>query len=157
MDSKKFDYYIFIDYSENLIGYNIIEESKIPFLVPKIQRFRHYNKAKNKKIYIKNIRESIKRENILSYFIRNKIKHISQNMEIYADVLEFLKNHKNCIIFVSIDNQQYPAFRKIVNVLDGNKVRIEQESELKENSLEYKLSLVLDNLLNIERLKQEND
>jgi len=26
---KEFDYYIFIDYSENLIGYNIIEKEKL--------------------------------------------------------------------------------------------------------------------------------
>ena len=29
MDKKEFDYYIFIDYSENLIGYLIIEVCRI--------------------------------------------------------------------------------------------------------------------------------
>jgi len=29
MEKKEIDYYIYIDYSENLIGYNIIEKNKV--------------------------------------------------------------------------------------------------------------------------------
>ena len=51
---KEFDYYIFIDFSENLIGYSIIENNKLKELLPKILRFRHYEDAKNRKLYLKN-------------------------------------------------------------------------------------------------------
>ena len=37
---REFDYYIFIDYSENLIGYNIIEKEKVGELLLKTSRFR---------------------------------------------------------------------------------------------------------------------
>lgn len=70
------------------------------------------------------------------------------------DVLEFLKKHENCIIFISVDNRQYPAFRKMVNIIDGENIIIKQESELIKGTPEYQISLVLDNLLNIERLKK---
>lgn len=149
---KEFDYYIFIDYSENLIGYNIIEKEKLKGLLPKILRFRHYRKARNKKLYLKNIKNTIKREDIMSSFLRFKIKEMSKNMEIYLDVLEFLKKHENCIIFVSVDNHEYPTFRKMVSIADGEKTIVKQESELIDGTPEYQASLVLDNLLNIERL-----
>lgn len=77
-----------------------------------------------------------------------------KNMEIYLDILEFLKTHENCIIFISVDNRQYPAFRKMVNIVDGKNVVVKQESELIKGTAEYQASLVLDNLLNIERTKE---
>lgn len=150
----EFDYYIFIDYSENLIGYNIIEKNKIKELLPKITRLRHYRSAGNRRLYLQNIKKTFKRDNIKSYFLKLKIKDMSKNMEIYLDVLEFLKKHDNCIIFVSVDNRQYPAFRKMVNIVDGDNIVIKQESELKPSTMEYQLSLILDNMLNIERLKE---
>src|SRR3989344_286559 len=153
---KEFDYYIFIDYSETLIGCCIIENIKLKELLPKIARFRHYRTARDKKLYLKNIKKTIKRDNIKSSFLKLKIKDMGKNMDIYLDVLEFLKKHENCIIFISVDNSQYLAFRKMVNIVDGENVIIKQESELVEGTPEYKASLVLDNLLNIERTK-END
>jgi len=151
MGSKEFDYYIFIDYSESLIGYLIIEKQKFNELLPKISRFRHYRNARNKKLYLKNIKNTIKRDNIESSFIKLKIKDMGKNMDIYLDIMEFIKKHRNCIIFVSVDNRQYVAFRKMVSMLDGDNIIIKQESELIEGTPEYKVSLVLDNLLNIAR------
>lgn len=150
---KKFDYYIFIDYSENLIGYSIIKNERIKELLPKIARFRHYNNAENKKLYLKNIKNTLKRENIKSYFLKLKIKEMYKNIDIYTDVLEFVKNHDSCIIFISVDNRQYSSFRKIVNIVNGGNIVVKQESELEKGTPEYQASLVLDNLLNIERLR----
>ena len=154
MGKKQFDYYIFIDYSESLIGYAIIENKKLKELLPKISRFRHYRSARDKSLYLKNIKNTIRIENIKALFFKLKIKETPKNIEIYSDVLEFLKNHENCIIFISIDNSQYPVFKKIVNILDGKNVVVKQESELIEGTPEYRASIVLDNLLNIERLKK---
>ena len=151
---KEFDYYIFIDFSENLIGYSIIENNKLKELLPKILRFRHYKDAKNRKLYFKNANNTIKRDNPQSSFLKLKIKGMHKNMEIYLDVLEFLKKHENCIIFISIDNRQYSAFEKMVNIVDGKKVIVKQESELIKGTPEYQVSLVLDNILNIERLRK---
>jgi hypothetical protein len=151
---KEFDYYIFIDYSENLIGYSIIENKRFKELIPKLSRFRHYKSAKNRKLYLKNVNQSIKREEIKSSFLRLKIKEMHKNVEIYADILEFLKKHDNCLIFVSVDNRQYSAFKKMINIVDGENVIVKQESELVKGTEEYQVSLVLDNLLNIERLKE---
>jgi hypothetical protein len=151
---KEFDYYIFVDFSENLVGFSIIEKEKLKELLPKISRFRHYKEAKNRKLYLKNINKTIKRDNIKSSFLKLKIKDMCKNMDIYSDVLEFLKKHENSIIFISVDNRQYPAFRKLVNIFDGENVVVKQESELVKGTPEYQTSLVLDNLLNIERLKK---
>lgn len=151
---REFDYYIFIDRSESLISYAIIERQKLKELLPKISRFRHYRTTKNRKLYLKHIRKTIERDNIKSSFLKLKIKKIYRNIEIYSDVLEFLKKHENCIIFISVDNSQYLAFRKMVGIIDGENIVIKQESELREGTPEYQVSLVLDNLLNIERLRK---
>ena len=151
---REFDYYIFIDYSENFIGYSIIENIKLKEILPKISKFAHYNKLRHKISYIHSIKKIIEKENILSYFVRHKIREVRQNMEIYSDVLSFLKNHYNCIIFVSVDNHEYPNFRKLVEIVNGNKVVVKQESQLVRGTPEHKVSLVLDTLLNIERLKK---
>jgi hypothetical protein len=42
----------------------------------------------------------------------------------------------------------------MVNIVDGENVIIKQESELIKGTPEYRASLVLDTLLNIERLKK---
>ncbi len=151
---KEFDYYIFIDYSENLIGYSIISKEKIKELLPKITRFRHYRGAGDRKQYLKNVKNTFKRDDLKSYFLKLKIKDMHKNMEIHLDVLEFLKKHENCIIFISVDNSQYPAFRKMVDIINGENTVVKKESELIIGTPEYRVSLVLDNLLNIERLKK---
>mgnify|MGYP001564166223 CR=1 FL=1 len=79
---KEFDYYIFIDYSENLIGYSIIEKTKLKEVLPKILRFRHYRAAKDKKLYLKNVKKAIERDNIKSSFLKLKIKEIHKNIEV---------------------------------------------------------------------------
>lgn len=150
---KEFDYYIFIDYSENLIGYSIIEKNKVPNLLLKIERFRHYRGSRERKIYLSHIKNTIKREGIRAYFEKIKIVNMRYNLDLFSEVLEFIKKHDNCIIFISVDDFQYELFRKLVHVIDNDKTRVVKESQLKRGSIEYQLSLVLDNLLNIERRK----
>lgn len=153
MNIKEFDYYIFIDYSENFIGYNIIEKDNIKELLSKISRFRHYKNLRNKKIYLKNIRKTIKREKILFYFLKFGIKRMYKNIDIYAEVLEFIKGHADCVIFISVDNRQFKAFKKLVGFVDGERILVKKESELVRGTPEHQISFVLDNLLNIERKK----
>lgn len=155
MRHKKFDYYIFVDFSENLIGYNIISNKKMFELLPKISRFRHYKETRNRKIYLKNVRNTLKRENIKSYFLKFKIKELYENADVYADILEFVRKNNNCIIFISVDDRQYKAFRKLVGYVDGESVVVKKESQLEKGNPEYKISLVLDNVLNIERNKDD--
>ncbi len=151
----EFDYYIFIDYSKNLIGYSIIEKEKIKELLPKLSRFKHYNEIKKRKLYLKNINKTIKRERIRSYFYKIKILSTRKSIDIYLDVLEFLKKHLNCIIFISVDNNEYDNFKKLVKVVEEEKTEVVKESELKKGSFEYQLAMVTDNLLNIERIKSK--
>lgn len=153
MGARVFDYYIFIDYSENLLGYLIIENCKINEFLPKISKFAHYKKLKHKHSYLRSIRKIIEKNEILSYILKTKIRTVSYTPEIYSDILEFLKMQNNCLIFISVDNKQYSNFEKLVKVIDGTNTKVVRESELKRDSFEYKISLVLDTLLNMERLK----
>ena len=152
---KEFDYYIFIDYSENLIGYSIIENKKLKEALPKISKFAHYNELKHKSAYLHSIKKIIDKNRVLDFFTRFKVREMRQNIEIYLDVLAFLKQHGNCIIFISIDNHEYPNFRKLVKITDGSKTVVKKESELKRGTPEYQISLVLDTILNIKRLKKK--
>ena len=152
---KEFDYYIFIDYSENLIGYVIIENDKLKDLFPKISKFAHYKELKYKSQYLHSIKKIIEKNKILDLMLKHKIREMRQNLEIYSDVLNFIKNNSNCIIFVSIDNHEFPNFKKLVNIANGKETKVIEESQLKPKSKEYRMSLVLDTLLNIERLKRK--
>ncbi len=154
---KEFDYYIFIDYSKNLIGYSIIENKKLKELLPKVSKFAHYNELKHKSSYLHSIKKIINKNKVFEFFTRFKIREMRQNIEIYSDVLAFLKQHDNCVIFVSVDNHEYPNFKKLVKITDGNKTVVKRESELKKGTPEYQISLVLDTILNIERLKKNEN
>ena len=151
---KEFDYYIFIDYSENLIGYNIIHKKEIKELLLKTSKFRHYRQARNKSLYIKNIRNTFNREEIQRHFVEGKIRNIKDNIGIFIEVGEFIKKNSNCIIFLSVDDKQFSAFEKFVKIITVENIKVLKESQLKEKTIEYSLSLILDNWLNIERLKK---
>lgn len=153
MGARQFDYYIFVDYSEDLIGYIIIEHKRIKEILPKISRFGHYREAEDKKIYLKNVKQTFKREELLNYFIKHKIRETRHNMNIFLDIGEFIKNNANCLIFASVDNKQYNSFLNFIEIVNGKNIKVVKESELKVNTTEYQISLVLDNWLNIERLK----
>lgn len=149
----EYDYYIFLDYSEDLIGYNIIEQKKICELLPKISRFEHYKGKRNRKVYLKHINNSIKRDRIRSYFEKIRIGSSKNNIDIFTEVLEFIKGHEKCIIFLSVDDYQFKKLKKLLVLVDGRNTDIKKESELKKGTPEYQISLVIDNLLNIERRK----
>lgn len=151
---KEFDYYIFIDFSENLIGYNIIHKGRIKELLSKTNKFGHYREAKNKSLYIKNVRNTFKREKLQQYFVKGRIRNIKDNIELFMDVGEFVKKHNNCIIFLSVDDKQFSAFEKFVKIINGDNIKVLKESQLKKKTIEYSLSLILDNWLNAERLKE---
>ena len=155
MGAKQFDYYIFIDYSEDLIGYNIIHKIKIKEPLLKTKNFRHYREAGNKDLYIKNVRNTFKRYDIQRDFEKGRIMNLKDNISLFMDVGEFIKNNSNCIIFLSLDDKQYSAFQKFVKIINVENIKIVKESQLKEKTVEYSLSLILDNWLNVERLKEE--
>lgn len=155
MGAKQFDYYIYIDYSESYLGYLIIEKEKIREFLPKISKFAHYSELKHKKAYLRSIRKRIDKNKICSYLLKLKIRKTTETPEIYSDILEFLKEHDNCLIFICVDNKQFLNFKKLVKIIDGKDIKVVKESELKKDTFEYRISLVLDTLLNLARLKNE--
>ena len=77
-----------------------------------------------------------------------------KNADIYVDILEFIEKHGNCIIFISVDNRQFDSFRKLVGFIDAKRVVVKKESELIKGTPEYKVSLIIDTLLNLKRNEQ---
>ncbi|MEK6956235.1 MAG: hypothetical protein AABW52_06240 [Nanoarchaeota archaeon] len=148
-----FDYYIFIDYSEEVLGYFIIKKEEIVNIMPKISKFSHYRELKYKKAYLNSIRRIIEENKIIESFLKLKITEIRHTLEIYADLVEFLKNNSDSLIFISIDDNQYSNFERLVKNVGNNK--IVKEGQLKKYSKEYKLSLIIDTLVNIKRLKKK--
>ena len=68
MGAKDFDYYIFIDYSVNYLGYIIIERKDIKEFLPRISKFKHYRELKSKKAYLNSMKKLLRRmrlENIV--------------------------------------------------------------------------------------------
>ncbi len=156
MGAKEFDYYIFIDYSESFIGYIIIEKNDIKDCLSKISRFRHYRKAMKRKLYLKNAKKTFIKKRLLNCFMKKKVRNVLETPEIFTDIAEFLKKNKDSSIFISVDNRQYPNFEKFVKIIDGKNVKVIKESELKENTNAYRINLILDTWLNIERMKKDN-
>ena len=153
MGAKEFDYYIFIDYSENYLGYLIIEKEKIKEFLPNVSKFAHYRELKHKKAYLKSIKKIVSKNEIHSYLCKLKIKKTEATPEIYSDILDFLKKHDNCLIFICVDDKQFRNFNKIVKIIDGKNIKVIKESKLKKHTPEYKINLVLDTFLNLARLK----
>ena len=135
------------------MGYLIIEKGRIREFIPKISKFTHYRELKHKKAYLNSIRKIIDKNKISSYLYKLKIRKTEATPEIYSDILDFLKKHDNCLIFICIDNKQFKNFDKIVHIIDGKNTKVVRESELKKHTSEYRISLVLDTLLNLRRLK----
>lgn len=149
---REFDYYIYIDYSENLIGYSIIEKSKVRELLSKISKLAHYKEIVHKRAYLAAMRKRFEREEITKLLLKWKIRSMRENTEIFSDVLEFIKCNDNCIIFLSVDNNQYKSFLKLFEIIPHKEnVELLQESCIKKDSIECRLSYIIDNLLNIRR------
>lgn len=152
----EFDYYIFIDYSENLIGYVIIEKSKIKEILSKIVRLDHYRNVKHKKEYLRAVKPRFKKERIIDSLYKWKIREMRLNLEIFADIINFLQNNNNCIIFLSVDDNQYDSFIRILKIMpDDKNILILRERQLIRGTIEYRLSLIIDNILNLERVKRK--
>ena len=154
MKKKEIDYYIYIDYSENLIGYSIIKKDKVEMLLPKISKLKHYKKLKYKREYLNSMKKLFIRNEIDSYLLKFKIRKIRDNREIYSDVLDFIKKREHCVIFISIDDKEYRKFIKLVHIVDGEKTKVVKEGQLKKGTNEYQMSLIIDTKLNLERRKQ---
>ncbi|MBS3100075.1 hypothetical protein J4463_02565 [Candidatus Pacearchaeota archaeon] len=152
---KEFDYYVFIDYSDNLIGYIILKKENLRDCLCNISRFRHYRESKKRKLYLKNAKSTFNKKDLLRYFVKTKVRNVIETPEIFTDIAEFLKIVKGSKIFISVDNRQYKNFEKFVKIIDGENIRVIKESDLKEHSPEYRINLVLDTWLNIERMKEK--
>ena len=75
--------------------------------------------------------------------------------EYKGDIEEFIKRYNNCKIFASVDNNQFNSFVKLLDIVPHkNHVILVKESDLKKGSVEYKLSLIIDTMLNIERMSK---
>ena len=149
---KNIDHYIYLDYSERIVGYTIIEKEKVNILLPKISKFHHYKDIKHKKAYLSSIKKVIKTKRILEDLFKHKIKDLRENLYIFTEVIEFIKRNDNCAIFASIDDNQYRAFVRLLSMIPHkDHTIVRKESDLKKGSIEYKLSLIIDTLLNLKR------
>ena len=151
----KIDYYIYIDYSKDLIGYNIIERENVELLLKKTSKFEHYKKVRHIGTYLIKIKKILKKKEILELLYTQKIRHLKDNISIFVEVIEFVKTHDNCAIFLSVDNNQFNAFTKLMELVPHKEhLVLVKESDLKKGSVEYKLSLIIDNMLVIERMSK---
>lgn len=151
----KFDYYIFIDYSENLIGYLILNGKNLDNILPFCGKLKHYSSLRYKNEYIKSIKKYFDCNDIFCFFECLKIVELRNNLEIYSDILEFIDKKGDFKFFISVDDRQYKNFEKLVSVVDCKNYVIIREGKLKKNSIEYKMSLLIDTLLNIERKRNK--
>jgi len=152
---RHIDYYIYLDYSENLVGYIIIENEKILDLLPRITKLHHYNEIKNKKAYIQAVKKILEKNSIEQFLLKCKIKGLKDNLSIFVEIVDFVKKYDNCQIFASIDNNQFISFAKLLGMIPHKEhVILVKESDLKKDSVEYRLSLIIDTKLNIERLSK---
>lgn len=153
MKDKLFDYYIFMDYSESLVGYIIINKKNIKELLSKTSKLKHYNRVKNKSPYLLSIKRIIDKQKIMSLLEKSGIKELRQNIEICSEIFDFCKKNRECKIFISVDDRQYRGFMRLANTLDGNRFKIIKEGKLKKDSMEHRLNLIIDNLLNLKRTR----
>ena len=149
------EYYVYIDYSERLVGYIIINKERITNILPRVTKLHHYKDIKYKKGYIKSAKLLFEKNKIADLLLKSKIRDLKDNLSIFVDVIDFVEKHDFCRIFVSVDNNQFNAFSRLLGMVKHQEhVTIVKESDLKKGSVEYKLSLIIDTMLNIERLSK---
>lgn len=149
------DYYIYLDYSESLVGYIIIQNEKIPELLPRITKLHHYKDIKNKKAYIQSVKKILEKNSIEQFLLKCRIKGLKDNLSIFIEIVDFVKKYDNCKIFASIDNNQFISFTKLLEMIPHKEhIIVVKESDLRKGSIEYRLSLIIDTKLNIERLSK---
>ena len=120
-----------------------------------MSKLHHYKDIKNKKSYIQSIKKVFDQNKIDEYLLKCKIKTLKDNLSIFVEILDFVKKYDNCRIFASIDNNQFIAFTRLLDLIPHKShVTIVKESDLKKGSVEYRLSLIIDTKLNIERLSK---
>jgi len=154
MHKEEFDYYIFVDYSENLIGYIIIDKNMVNDLIPKISKLKHYKGLKNKVQYLNAMKSLFEKNNILNYVSKYRITELRQNVEICSEIFDFCLNLNESKIFISVDDRQHKGFMKLASIIDGKRFKIIKEGQLKKGSFEYQMNLIIDTLLNIRRTRQ---
>lgn len=155
MYKEEFDYYIFMDYSENLIGYIIIEKEKLDEVLAKILRLKHYKGLKHKIQYLNAAKNLFEKEKIFEIILKHKITELRQNIEICSEIFDFCKLKSASKIFISVDDRQHRGFMKIASIIDGKRLKIVKEGQLKKGSAEYQMSLIIDTLLNLKRTRQK--
>jgi hypothetical protein len=155
MHKEYFDYYIFMDYSENLIGYIIIEKEKLEVLLTKIIKLKHYKGLKHKVEYLNAAKNLFDRNRILDLLVKHKITELRQNIELCSEIFDFCKEKSEARIFISVDDRQYRGFMKIASIIDGKRLKIIKEGQLKKDSLEHQMSLIIDTMLNLKRTRQK--
>lgn len=143
-----------MDYSENLIGYSIISKEKIKELLPKISKLKHYNILRHKSQYLNSIKKIFEKEKILDTLSKHKITELRQNIEVCSEIFDFCRKNSDSKFFISVDDRQYKGFMKIASIIDEKKFKIVKEGQLKKDSIEYKMSLIIDTLLNLKRTRQ---
>jgi len=155
MHKEEFDYYIFVDYSENLMGYIIISKEKIKDILPKIPKLKHYRGLKHKPQYLNAIKRLFNDNKIFELLSKHRVTEIRQNVELCSEIFDFCKNFSSSKIFISVDDRQYRGFMKLASLIDERRFKIIKEGQLKRGSVEYKLSLIIDTLLNLKRTRQD--
>tara|TARA_Y100000310_G_C20386639_1_gene670751 strand:+ start:301 stop:771 length:471 start_codon:yes stop_codon:yes gene_type:complete len=152
---EEFDYYVFMDYSENLVGYIIVDKKKIRELLLRITKLKHYTKLKYKKQYLTSMRKLFSKNNILEFIHKYEVTELRQNIKICSEIFDFCKNNPDSKIFISVDDRQYGGFMRLVKILDRKRFTIIKEGKLKKGSVEYQMNLIIDTLLNLKRRKQK--
>ncbi len=143
-----------MDYSENLIGYIIINKQSLNELLPKITKLKHYKGLKNKVQYLNAAKRLFEKDRILDMVSKHKVAELRQNIELCSEILDFCRKESESKMFISVDDRQYRGFMKILSLIDGKRFKIIKEGQLKINSPEYQISLIIDTLLNLKRTRQ---
>lgn len=149
---KEFDYYIFVDYSECLIGYMIIDNKFVNQLINKTFQFRHFKELRNKNTYLLKIKKIFDKNNILSDIDKIRVLSVRDSLSIFMDIIDFINKSKSKILLITLDDKEYIAFTRIFSeIINKDNITVIKESQLIKGEKEYRLNLVLDNILNIER------
>ena len=155
MNKEDFDYYIFIDYSENLIGYIIIDKESKNKLLPMLVKLKHYKGLKHKIEYLNTAKKCFEKNSLHNFIVKQRITELRQNVELCSEIFDFCGLKKESKIFISVDDRQYRGFMKLASIVDGKRLKIVKEGELKKDSIEYKISLIIDTLLNLKRTRDK--
>lgn len=153
--SRRFNYHIFIDVSSEMAGYMIVESKKFEEILLLTAKLHPYSKIKRKEKYLESVSKNVRWRKVKTLIEDLVIEKREMQVGLFKDIATLLQENKDNLYFISVSDRIYFDVSKLLELVEKKNYLIVKSSDLKKDSEEFKVSLILETLLNLKRRKKK--